>query len=72
MQPALRKRQADQRIPHTFYDGSICLHLHEEWTPAMFVADTIIPWLSLWLYHYEVWHATGVWHGGGQEPKTSK
>ena len=21
--------------------------------------ETIVPWASLWLYYYEVWHATG-------------
>jgi hypothetical protein len=33
----------------------------------MKIATTIIPWLSLWLYYYEVWHATGEWMGGGIE-----
>jgi len=54
-----------QKVPHTFGDGSVCLHLHSDWTPRMFVAETTIPWLSLWLFHYEVWLATEVWHGGG-------
>jgi hypothetical protein len=31
----------------------------------MAVADTTVPWTALWLYHYEVWHATGEWLGGG-------
>jgi len=72
LQPNLRRRQADQKIPHTFHDGTVCLHLHEDWTPEMFVADTIVPWLALWLYYYEVWHGTGVWLGGGHEPRRGK
>jgi hypothetical protein len=37
----------------------------KEWNETMFIADTIIPWTSEWLYHYEIWVATGTWHGGG-------
>jgi len=72
LQPQLRRSRPDERIPHTFLDGSVCLHLHDDWTPAMFVADTIVPWLALWLYHYEVWHATGEWLGGGHQPTPKK
>ena len=72
VQPYLQRLRPDQKIPHTFHDGSICLHLQEDWTPAMFIADTIVPWLALWLYHYEVWHATGKWLGGGHEPRAGK
>ena len=31
----------------------------------MSVVNTIIPWTSEWLLHYELWHATGKWLGGG-------
>ncbi len=70
--PRLHRRVPKQRIPHTFSDGSLCLHLHEDWNPAMFVSDTIVPWASLWLYYYEVWHAIGEWLGGGHEPRIPK
>jgi len=33
------------------------------------VATTIVPWTSLWLRHYEVWHVTGEWWGGGEHPE---
>jgi len=72
LSPPLRPRRPGQRIPHTFHDGSVCLHLHQDWAPAMSIADTIIPWLTLWLYYYEVWQATGEWLGGGHEPRTRK
>ena len=36
------------------------------------ISETIMPWLALWLFHYEAWHATGEWLGGGQEPTTKK
>ena len=72
LRPQLRGRTPGERIPHTFPDGCVCLHVHEDWTPASFIADTIIPWLALWLYHYEAWHATGEWLGGGHEPRQKK
>ncbi len=34
----------------------------------MTLADTILPWASLWLFYYEVWLATGEWVGGGEHP----
>ena len=42
-----------------------------EWRSDMKIATSIVPWLSLWLYYYEVWLATGEWEGGGisHEPK---
>jgi len=72
LKPRLLRRVIRQRIPHTFLDGSLCLHIREDWNPAMFVADTIVPWTSLWLFYYEVWRAIGEWLGGGHEPRTHK
>lgn len=31
------------------------------------ISDTIIPWTSEWLLHYEYWVLTGIWQGGGIE-----
>jgi hypothetical protein len=66
--PAIRHLEDGKKVPHTFADDSICLHLHGEWQPWMPIALTVVPWTSLWLYHYEVWQATDKWHGGGHEP----
>jgi hypothetical protein len=33
----------------------------------MSIADTIVPWVSMWLMHYEIWLATGVWCGSKEE-----
>ena len=33
---------------------------------------TIVPWTSLWLYYYELWHVTGEWLGGGEHPNKKK
>jgi hypothetical protein len=55
-------------LPHTYSDGTLCLHEVEEWTSAMSIADTIVPWTAEWLAHYEIWLITGEWHGGGVWP----
>ena len=62
----------DPVIPHVYPGPRPCPYLpgSGEWSLDQFVADTIVPWTSLWLYHYEVWHATGEWLGGGVHPKT--
>ncbi|MCY3019650.1 MAG: hypothetical protein NTW87_11560 [Planctomycetota bacterium] len=62
-------RRADRPIPHFNGDGTLCLYPVDsgEWTAADSIAYTIVPWISDWLFHYEVWMATGVWHG--DEPK---
>lgn len=67
--PQLRPREKSGKIIHTYADGSLCLYYPKakEWTPVLLIADTLVEWASLWLYHYEVWHALGEWLGGGIE-----
>lgn len=55
----------NRKVPHTFIDGSLCLHLNEEWSSRFFIADVIMPWLVEWLFFYETWLVTGKWYGGG-------
>jgi len=45
----------------------LCIYYRraKEWDETKFIADTIIPWTSEWLFHYEIWVTTGTWHGGG-------
>jgi len=38
----------------------------------MSIASTILPWASEWLFHYEIWRATGEWTGGGREPAADR
>ncbi len=56
-------------IPHLFPGKELCLFRYKyfEWDSSMSIADTILPWTSLWLLHYEIWHATGVWSGSKAE-----
>jgi hypothetical protein len=67
LDPALEGRPGES-IPHLFGDGSLCLHLEDEWVPTMLMVDTTVPWTSEWLLNYEVWKAIGVWYGGGEWP----
>jgi hypothetical protein len=55
-------------LPHTYSDGTLCLHLPGEWAPDMFIVDSTLAWTAEWLFHYEIWKATGDWHGGGEWP----
>lgn len=70
VQPQLRPRVEGESIPHMYGQEFLCLFLPgtQEWAPDKLIALTIVPWTSLWLYFYEVWHATGEWLGGGVEP----
>lgn len=70
LDPPLLKRSDEEEIPHLYPDGSVCLYLpwNNEWNRNLLIARTIIPWISLYLYFYEIWHITGEWMGGGQHP----
>lgn len=69
LHPKLLSVEEGGKIKHTYSDGSLCLYYppNREWTSAHLIADTFVDWTSLWLYHYEIWHATGEWLGGGIE-----
>lgn len=71
LDPALTVPEG-MRLPHTFPGERLCLHFPGEWNGSMLIADTIVPWASEWLMHYEFWLATGQWHGGGHEPEAPK
>jgi hypothetical protein len=67
--PELHGRDGE-RIPHMYGQKHLCLYLPGAgyWSEDKELAKTIIPWASLWLYYYELWHATGEWMGGGLVP----
>lgn len=68
--PNLETRNGENP-PHLYSGDRLCLYLPQtnEWDKNMLLADTIIPWTSEWLFHYEVWLATGEWCGGGIHPE---
>lgn len=61
-----------RRLPHVYQDRPphICLYLpgSGEWTPQKIIADTILPWTDLWLFHFEEWLWSDDWKGGGEHP----
>ena len=72
--PKLEPRELGGSLKHVYPGNRLCLYLPNtgEWTRGKSLAHTIIPWTTEWLFHYEVWHATGVWCGGGVEPRSSR
>ncbi len=68
--PALQKNSKGEDIPHLYPGENLCLYQPKycEFSRTDFLCDTIIPWTSLWLYYYEVWHLTDEWLGGGEHP----
>jgi hypothetical protein len=68
LDPVLTPRNGS-RLPHVFKGNHPCLFRYKygEWNGRMSIAETIVPWVSTWLMHYEVWLATGIWCGSREE-----
>ena len=67
LDPILIKNEKGEKIPHMYSQKSLCLFMpkYNEFKKTYLICDTIVPWTSLWLYYYEVWHNTNKWLGGG-------
>jgi hypothetical protein len=72
--PPLIARADQPLIPHTYPARDEtpvrpCLYYPDDgdWGPDLLLSRTIVPWLLEWLMHYELWHVTGEWLGGGVE-----
>lgn len=65
----LQLAKGKNTLPHCYdqQQQQLCLFYPsgEEWNKSMLISTTIIPWAFEWLYHYEIWLGTGIWHGGG-------
>ncbi len=72
--PKLVKNSKGDDIPHMYNQKHLCLYQpkYNEFKNSDFLSETIIPWISLWLYYYEQWHITGDWLGGGEHPILKK
>lgn len=57
-------------LPHTYDDGTLCLHDVGQWNAAMLIVDTIVPWAAEWLLYYEMWLATGEWYGDADSARS--
>ncbi|WAJ31224.1 hypothetical protein [Antarcticirhabdus aurantiaca] len=76
IRPRLLRREGNEEgpLPHVYGAlrprPELCLFDPEtdEWTPAMPLAETTVPWTVDWLTFYEFWTVTGIWSGGGRHP----
>jgi len=66
--PAIIRNDKDEEIPHMYSQEFLCLYQpkYRQFRDCEYLSETLIPWISLWLYYYEKWHITGDWHGGGE------
>ena len=69
LSPALQLVPGASELPHTYKDDDLCLYYPKngEWRSEFMIADYIVPWITMWLFFYEIWLATGEWRGGGTE-----
>ena len=73
LQPELHVPEGKQ-LPHTYSGNRLCLYYPGigDWRGDMLLSKTIVPWISEWLLHYEIWLVTGKWCGGGKHPRIKK
>jgi hypothetical protein len=62
--PRLQDRNGEAP-PHLYPGEELCLFYPGEWNDSKLLGEYVVPWLSLWLYYYEVWLFTGEWEGKG-------
>jgi hypothetical protein len=65
--PELRAEEVES-LPHVYAEDNLCLCYPWQWDDGKLISRTIVPWAAEWLLHFEIWQATGTWHGGGHEP----
>lgn len=65
----LRLAKGAKRLPHTYSttEQQLCLYRpkNHEWTESDLISRTIVHWALEWLFYYEEWAYSGIWHGGG-------
>lgn len=72
--PDLSQLAAGRCLPHVYRDPlRLCLTLPgtREWTGAMRIDQTFVPWATTWLYYFEEWLISDEWKGGGRHPDPS-
>jgi hypothetical protein len=61
-----------RKIPHLYSQENqqLCLYRprYNQWNIDKKIVDTIVPWIYLWIYYFEIWLFSGEWKGGGEEP----
>jgi hypothetical protein len=68
LKPAIT--DAEEFVPHSYNNGTLCVHDDRQWQPSMLIVDTFLPWTVEWLWHWEIFQATGEWFGDGDARPT--
>jgi len=69
LSPNLEIHPKKEKLPHIWFDtGSLCLDLNEYNIKSDLLAESIIVWVTWWLYYYEIWLQTGRWVAKGTHP----
>ena len=70
--PDLTLLAGDRRLPHVYSQKPTCLCLYLprafEWRDWMRLDETIVPWITIWLFYFEEWLISNEWKGGGEHP----
>ena len=53
-----------EKLPHTYPGNRLCLYYpgSGEWRGDILLSQVIVPWISEWLLHYEIWLAVSYTH----------
>lgn len=74
--PDLKQLTSGRKLPHVYEQETqrLCLYFPGVgfWRPNKALAQTLLPWTSLWLHTFEIWLVTDVWHTEGIHPDRTK
>lgn len=59
IEPTLELHHRAVALPHVYPGGRLCLYYPGRWNHNKLLAYTVVPWISEWLLHYELWLITG-------------
>jgi hypothetical protein len=70
--PDIRLLAGGRKVPHLYSQErrELCLYLpgSGQWHTGKLLANTVVPWVSLWLLYFEEWLWSDDWKGGGEHP----
>lgn len=71
IEPELKLYPGKNSLPHVYSKSGdpLCLFFFYEFDNRKdHLAETIIVWITWWLYYYEIWSQTGEWVATGTHP----
>lgn len=67
LSPKLQIRPEKTSLPHIYSEDNLCLYYKDYDKRQDLLAETIIVWITWWLYYYEIWYQTGKWVAKGTD-----